>query len=314
MYGGKSTLSASADRKAANRMMIIILQFLVAAATTRLFAVGFTPPISRDSPIGATSNCYSLHRHDTSCTSTQHRAKELCERRRDLIISSIGVASSLLPWYPSTPFISRANAEGASYQRISSTKETAQFILKICNSEFLSSVIKSKYNFLYRGLSQDESEAVVNGNALSAIIINNEPYDLLDPGTYQSNESAAYFQSLEYEMRGMPIKPSNGHLATTCPKEAAQWGRAASIWPLGEEGVDFAWLEEGGLFWPINKTKLNAKKRKIVTSSAVSSGTKQKDLADALQGDAWEVMFRADNGFLVVPAELDDELRAYLNI
>jgi hypothetical protein len=35
-------------------------------------------------------------------------------------------------------------------------------------------------------------------------------------------------------------------------------------------------------------------------------------LSDALRGDAWEIMFRADNGFVAVPAELDGELREYL--
>ncbi len=46
----------------------------------------------------------------------------------------------------------------------------------------------------------------------------------------------------------MPLTPSNCHLATTCPMVAAQWGKAASIWPLGKLGIEFAWMANGGLF------------------------------------------------------------------
>lgn len=257
--------------------------------------------------------CYGFHRQSESRIPMRSRAEALSERRRDFI-SSIGVASSLLPWYPSIPYSSQAYAEEISYQRLTSTKKIAQYIHRFCNSEFLSSVIKSRCNYLYRGLSPNESEAVAYNNGLAAIIVKDEPHDLLNPDTYQSNEAASYFLSLEKDMtaKRISIKPSNSHLGTTCPKDAAQWGTAASIWPLGEKGVDFAWLEDGGIFWPIKRGN-HIKKRLIVTSSTNCGDSREsKELSEALQGDAWEVMFRADNGFLAVPAELDDELRKCL--
>ena len=132
---------------------------------------------------------------------------------------------------------------------------------------------------------------------------------MLDPDTYNSIEAVAYFRGLENEMvaHEMPLKPSNSHLATTCPKAVAQWGRAASIWPLGEKGVAFAWMTDRGLFWNRDAIVSDEEKKSIVVYDGKSSG-----LSIALQGDNWEVMFRADNGFIAVPAELDDELRAHL--
>ena len=253
-----------------------------------------------------TAQCYSINRS----------GEAVSKRRRDFIVSSIGAASSSLLWHPS-PLLHHAHAEEISYERITSTKRIAEHICKYCNSAFVSSVIESKCNFLYRGLSSDQSRAVSYSNRPAAIIIKDEPFDLLSPETYGSNEAAEYFQSLENEMtaKRLPIKPSIGHLGTTCPKEAAQWGMAASIWPLGEEGVEFAWLENGGLFWPINESDMK-KKRRIVTTTTMNTGGGRKrgdvQLANALQGDAWEIMLRADDGFLAVPTEFDNEIRAYL--
>jgi hypothetical protein len=77
-----------------------------------------------------------------------------------------------------------------------------------------------------------------------------------------------------------------------------------SIWPLGERGVEFLWWKDGGVFWP--------PPHQTVMAQTLERNTNDNGLARALQGDAWEVMFRSDTGFLVVPAELDDELRDYL--
>ena len=170
--------------------------------------------------------------------------------------------------------------------------------------------INRAQNFLYRGLSPYYENVVLN-NHLAAIIIKDEPYDLLDEHTYNSNEAVAYFQGLESEMtsKGMPLKPSNSHLATTCPKAAALWGRAASIWPLGEKGVEFSWIAGGGLFWNGDESdgrSCTSKRRNVIVSDG------DPGLSSALQGHSWEIMFRADNGFVAVPAELDDVLRASL--
>ncbi|KAL7550673.1 hypothetical protein ACHAWF_016430 [Thalassiosira exigua] len=236
--------------------------------------------------------------------SMQNRAGVETLRRRDILVSTIGVVSSL---FPPLPYTSGANAFAtSSYQRITSTKKIARYIRNNCAPGFLSSVMGSGYKFLYRGLSPDAGEAVTFNKGLVAIVIKDEPHDLLCPDTYGSSEAASYFKSLEEEMtdlgNSIKIKPSNSHIGTTCPMDAARWGRAASVWPLGN-GAEFAWLESGGIFWPLGDSD-NAMKRRIIASN--------ERLADALLGDAWEIMFRADEGFLAVPAEMDDELRATL--
>jgi len=145
-------------------------------------------------------------------------------------------------------------------------------------------------------------------------MVKDEQHDLLGPDTYQSSGAASYFRSLEKDMiaNGLSVKPSNGHIATTCPVEASRWGTAVSIWPMGEKGVDFAWLEDGGMFWPINGGG-RRKSRSVVTPSTSLSDIGDKgELSQALRGDTWDVMFRADNGFLAVSAGLDKELRTYL--
>jgi len=256
------------------------------------------------------------HRHATD-------AYEELHQRRKFITETAKVLSSVVV---SQHQATKANAVSYTaketkilYPRLKSTKLLAQYIRNHCNRHFLSSVINSGYKFLYRGLSPYQSDVMLQSNSINSgtavIKITGEPCDLLDSETYQSDDAAKYFQSLEEQMkaRGLNIRPSNGHLATTCPKEASRWGDAASIWPLGERNVDFAWLENGGVFWPIPEGR---NEQVVVTSSfsmnGFDNGRQGYKLDDALKGDAWEIMFRADNGFLAVPAGLDAELKQNL--
>ena len=226
----------------------------------------------------------------------------ICSKsRRSFLNTSANVVSSVLV---SSQLSNKAYADEVSDYPIvaTNTKEIAEYIIKECNSEFLRSVVKSNYNFLYRGLSPEQIKAIKNQPR--AILLENEPFDLLNPSTYESNKAAAYFQRLEDDMiaKQMNIKPSNSHMGTTCPKEASKWGQAVSVWPIGEKGVEFAW--KGGYFWPSNN------KKQIINTT--SSSTKKSTLDNALQGDTWDIMFRADNGFIVVPAASDEELKKYL--
>jgi hypothetical protein len=131
------------------------------------------------------------------------------ESRRNIIASASLLCSSV----DYSARILNATADDVKYSRLSTSPVIiASYICKNCNSDFLSSVIRSKYRFLYRGLSPDESEAVTStSNDLAAIIINDEPFDLLDSRTYNSMDSVTYFESLEYEMNAMeiPLKPSS---------------------------------------------------------------------------------------------------------
>ena len=173
-------------------------------------------------------------------------------------------------------YIESASAEEELYENIiSPTREIAKYIVSNANQKFLRSVVDANYNFLYRGLSPNASKQLATDN--SALVITNEPFDLLDIETYGSEEAVAYFQSLEVQMYAnkLSIRPSNSHIGTTCPNEAAKWGTAVSIWPLGERGVEFAWLEKGGLFWPVSSSHARA-----IVHSDGSSG-----LSRALQGD-----------------------------
>lgn len=233
------------------------------------------------------SNSYVIRRH------------QLLKSRRDVVIStgSLLLSPLLIP----VP-IEHASAKEGPYENISPTREIIKYIVNNANQKFLRSVADANYNFLYRGLSPNASKQLGTTNN-SALIITYEPFDLLDIDTYGSEEAVAYFQSLEVQLytNKVSIRPSNSHIGTTCPKEAAKWGTAVSIWPLGEYGVEFAWLEEGGLFWPVSLSHARA-----IVHSDGSSG-----LSQALQGDAWEIMFRAEK-FLAVPAGLDKELRQLL--
>lgn len=226
------------------------------------------------------------------------------ESRRSYLIVGVSVVSSVLV---SSQVSNQAYADEASDYPIVVTnpEKIAEYIIKECNSEFLKSVVKSNYNFLYRGLSPEQSKVVSSGKQSRAILLKDESFDLLDPSTYESTEAAGYFQRLEDDMiaKRMNMTPSNSHMGTTCPKEASKWGKVASVWPIGEQGVELAWIEEGKNFWPSNN-----KKQTIVTTSS----TKQSTLDIALQGDTWDIMFRADNGFIVVPAASDEELKKYL--
>jgi len=232
--------------------------------------------------------CYNLVPHDG-------RSSILKTRRKFVTITTTSILSPLA-------------CAAEEYYSMSTIKETAQYITKYTNENFLRSVMESDCNFLYRGLSPDANKQLVTENS-SGLVITDEPFDLLDVETYGSNAAATYFQSLEVQMNAnrLSIRPSNSHMGSTCPLEAAKWGIAVSIWPLGEHGVQFAWMEGGGLFWP---APASSKSRAI----AHSDGTQNDDrrLSKALRGDAWEIMFRADNGFLAVPSAFDNELKEIL--
>ncbi|CEM36880.1 unnamed protein product [Vitrella brassicaformis CCMP3155] len=84
---------------------------------------------------------------------------------------------------------------------------------------------------LYRGEGLD--------NGIEAMLINKEP-DLFEPATYGSERVSHFFKQMDtvLRQRGGRALPSNGHIAVADAAIAAQWGEAASIWPIG----DFHWL------------------------------------------------------------------------
>ena len=200
--------------------------------------------------------------------------------RRDAIASSIAAASSV----------------HGSRTVVPATR-VADFICEYSNGQFLSSVAAANYRFLYRGLSAEQ----MSSGGHDAVVVGDGAYDLLDPETYGSDAAAAYFRELDDEMdaRRLGLRPSNSHLATTCPADASTWGPAASVWPLGPD-ASFAWFEEDRLFWPVGTGE-----RTLVTDDSSS-------LSVALCVDGHEVMLRSDGGYLAVPSHLDHQLRQQL--
>ena len=247
--------------------------------------------------------CYKIpHHHHKNFQCNGNVLSSTIKSRRKFIIST---AASVI-----SPLILPHTVQAAedNFNDITTTKEVAQYIQKHTNQSFLRSVIESDYNFLYRGLSSDSNKKLQGGNNIATVVVD-EPFDLLDFETYGSDEAVKYFQSLEIQMNDgkLSMRPSNSHIATTCPKEAAKWGAAVSIWPLSEQGVQFAWLENGGIFWPASATS-----GEIANSNGSPDIERGRGLSRALKGDAWEIMFQADNGFLAVRATYDDELKQLL--
>lgn len=280
------------------------IRHLIQASTLLTVSIAFTNPIRHDFSVkNGIMACFDDAAHVVSS-----------ESRRGLITTGACFALPIL-YCIDSDWLPLACAKDVPCIRLStSPMMIARFITHFCNGKYLSSVRRSNYKFLYRGLSPDEINAVANNDELAAIIIKQEPFDLLDAYTYNSTESTMYFRRMEHKMTAMrmPLKPSNSHIGTTNPNDAARWGQAASIWPLGEEGVDFAWLADGGLFWP--RGELQIKERDVITTSMKASRDGEWDgLSDALGGDSWEIMFRADEGFVAVPFEFDEDLRKYLS-
>ena len=258
---------------------------------------------------------HQRHRHPTTSTTCTDDASSSAPHpldRGQFLQSIIGgcssaamVSSNLISSYPKPASAaesippSQVPTEANIIQPLESVREAVDFIGTSCNKRFLYSVVASDYNFLYHGLDPQE--------ATEPSIMVSKPCDLLNPETYDSEEAAAYFAQLDQRMARKlksPVRPSNGHLATTCPKTAGKWGVAASIWPIGEDEVHFAWYADGGLFYP----RPEGASQDIIVDGRDCG---KMSLEDALVGDNWEVLFQTDK-FVSIPLKFEDELRKEL--
>ena len=245
------------------------------------------------------------HRHPPGPYQSSSASVPLVDRG-NFLSSSAAIVSYLI-----LPPRERASAAGSAppqqgignvhvdIQPLRSVREAVGMISTSCNRRFLYNVVASDYNFLYHGLDPEE--------ATTPSIMASKPCDLLNPETYGSEMAAAYFAALDKRMAEelkSPVLPSNGHLATTCPKAAGKWGVAASIWPIGEDDVHFAWFADGNLFWP----RPEGGSEDIIVDGRDCG---KMSLDDALIGDNWEVLFRT-NKFVAIPVKFEDELRKEL--
>jgi len=214
--------------------------------------------------------------------------------RRNFILGiSSAVASGVA--FQSLSLKSEYDTNASSPIKPMGVPEAIQWIDDNCDRRFLHAIIASDYSFLYYG---------VDGTKDRKSSIRSEKFnaDLLSLDTYGTKEAVDYFQSVESILEKEIVKPSNGHLMTTSPKDAAKWGTAASIWPIN--GAHYAWFQDGGLFYPRDNAK------NIVRGDLIVDGKDcgRESLEDALRTDGCEIMVTADN-FLVVPASLDEALR-----
>jgi hypothetical protein len=177
-----------------------------------------------------------------------------------------------------------------------SVDEAIAWIDQNCDRRFLNAVVASDYRFMYRGVNNDEQKK-------NFALVLKEESDLLIPGTYTDNKAVNYFENLEQILKDDVVKPSNGHLATTSVREASNWGTPASIWPLSDN-AHYAWIQQGGVFYPPSSTLTLDRNQLIIDGKDCG----RDSLEDALRGESWEIMFRADS-YLAVPVPMEQALR-----
>ena len=231
---------------------------------------------------------------------------EFSTERRNLVVGTLAAATTCFSGISTSSTTAHAPSKKlgeTSQTTLASVSEAVQWIDDHCDRRFLHAVVASNYRFLYRGVG------AVDENFVDVISVRHEKSDLLLPNTYGSKAALSFFQRLEEVLRDEPVKPSNGHLATTSSTDAAAWGStAASIWPSGEPtDVHYAWFQDRRLFYPRASSSLD--RRSIIVDGRDCG---KDSLEDALRGESMEVMFSTPT-FLAVPiskeAELLEQLR-----
>jgi len=171
--------------------------------------------------------------------------------------------------------------------------EVIGWIDRNCDRRFLHAVVASNYQFLYRGAERAQTS------------IRKEAPDLLSSETYNSPAALSFFRDLESILDDEPVKPSNGHLATTSILDASEWGSAVSIWPMS--GAHYAWFRDEGVFYP---GRGDISRDQIIVDGKDCG---KESLEDVLRSRSCEVMvFLPFDNFLAVPASMDEEVRKVL--
>ena len=162
------------------------------------------------------------------------------------------------------------------------TSEACDLIQRHCSRSFLDVVMTE--GFLYRGLPIDAPT-----DRASLFVAPRS--DLLDEDTYDA-EAARFFASLDVAMASMPVRPSNGHLASPVSKDAALWGQPASVWPVGEAHWAFcrgsSRRTTNTLFWPPplpkdrDRSSSSSSSSSAFSTSGGSRGGSGRSLVDAL--------------------------------
>ena len=201
-------------------------------------------------------------------------AQALAPRRRAFLVAAAGGAAS-----------ARASTDGAV--REISLGEAVKAIITDGNPDWVRAVVQA--GFIYRGVAE------------VGPTLRRDAYDLYSPATYNSAKAAGYFRSLDAALdksKAPGPRARTAHLAVANAEAAAQWGTAASIWPLG--ATTYAWGPTA--FWP-------AKDRAITVAESLRV---DEGLADCIRSGN-EVLYACDAS-IAVPRSLEASLRAGLGL
>ena len=199
-------------------------------------------------------------------------AQALAPSRRTFLVAAAGRAAS-------------ASTDGVVQQI--SLPEAVKAIITDANPDWVRAVVQA--GFVYRGVAE------------ASPTLRRDPYDLYSPATYNSARAATYFRSLDAALdktKAPGPRARTAHLAVANAEAAAQWGTAASIWPLGS--ISYAWGPT--VFWPANANAQN-----VAKSLRVDEG-----LADCIRNGG-EVLYACDAS-IAVPRALEASLRAGLGL
>ena len=201
-------------------------------------------------------------------------AQALAPSRRTFLVAAAGGAAS-------------ASASTDSAVREISLGEAVKAIITDANPDWVRAVVQA--GFIYRGVAE------------ASPTLRRDPYDLYSPATYNSARAATYFRSLDAaldKIKAPGPRARTAHLAVANAEAAAQWGTAASIWPLGS--ISYAWGPTA--FWPAKDRAMT-----VAESLRVDEG-----LADCIR-DGREVLCACDAS-IAVPRSLEASLRAGLGL
>ena len=199
-------------------------------------------------------------------------AQALAPSRRTFLVAAAGRAAS-------------ASTDGVVQQI--SLPEAVKAIITDANPDWVRAVVQA--GFIYRGVAE------------ATPTLRRDAYDLYSSATYNSAKAAGYFRSLDAaldKIKAPGPRARTAHLAVANAEAAAQWGTAASIWPLG--ATTYAWGPT--VFWP-------AKDRAITVATALRV---DEGLADCIRSGN-EVLYACDAS-IAVPRSLEASLRAGLGL
>lgn len=255
------------------------------------FPNGAIPPMAQ--------NILREKRVEDASKSMLEENSSLTSRRNILLAASSAAVVAAAAQYAQNPAVKNQQLS-TPFAKAMGISDAIQWIDTFCDRRFLHAVISSDYKFIYRGISN-------NGRGYKASIHLESPTpDLLSLNTYNDPQALNFFEDLEKILDAESVKPSVGHLATSSSRDAAQWGEAASIWPI--KGAHYAWFQDCGLFYPRSSSSSSFSRDDLIIDGKDCG---KESLEDALLSESGEVLIATDS-FLVVPSAFDEELREML--